>query len=317
MQIDQIRREAIEAVLAACKITMAVQKELVPAKITMQKADRSPVSIADLAAQAIISLKLGNEIKLVAEESSEILQTNVELKHKVVEYVQTVDQKLTENEIMQAIDRGNHQGGNGLFWVLDPIDGTKGFLRHQQYAICLALIDQGEIILSVLGCPNLKISDDETGGLFIAQKDCGAYMRSLNNKVETKIKVSEVADSRQATFVESVESGHANHGLQQDVAKNLGITRKSVRLDSQVKFAAIAKGDADIYLRFSPTKGYQQKIWDIAPGVLLVEEAGGKTSDTNGDPLDFTRGRMIPTASLFVTNGKLHEVVLDAINKTR
>jgi len=63
---------------------------------------------------------------------------------------------LTEDEVLTAIDHGVHGvGPTGRYWVLDPIDGTKGFLRGGQYALCLALIENKEIVLGVLGCPNL------------------------------------------------------------------------------------------------------------------------------------------------------------------
>lgn len=313
MNLKDIKDNAINAIVEACKITTSVQKDLVKEYVTVEKPDRSPVTIADLAAQALISLRLGNEIGLVAEETSEILQANQEMKQHVVRYVQSIKPDISEAKVLQAIDRGNHQGGNGTFWVLDPIDGTKGFLRHQQYAVCLALIEKGEIVFSVLGCPNYDASQEGKGSLFFAEKNKGTFMSSFDRSDEKQISVSDTQNPAEACFVESVESGHADHGLQKNIAGKLGITKASVRLDSQVKFAAIAKGDADIYLRFSPTEGYQQKIWDIAPGALLVEEAGGKITDINGDKLDYTKGRKILTANLFVTNTTLHNSVLKAI----
>ena len=67
-------------------------------------------------------------------------------------------------------------------WTLDPIDGTKGFLRGEQYAICLALIIDGIVQLGVVGCPNLPVDheqpDGEKGCLFIAVKNQGAFQVS-------------------------------------------------------------------------------------------------------------------------------------------
>lgn len=64
-------------------------------------------------------------------------------------------------------------------WTLDPIDGTKGFLRGGQYAICLALIVDGDVKLGVIGCPNFPVGDAESedsqrGGIFTAVKGQGA-----------------------------------------------------------------------------------------------------------------------------------------------
>lgn len=64
-------------------------------------------------------------------------------------------------------------------WTVDPIDGTKGFLRRDQYAICLALIIDGHVQLGVMGCPNLlvdyKEKEGERGCLFVAVRGQGAF----------------------------------------------------------------------------------------------------------------------------------------------
>jgi 3'(2'), 5'-bisphosphate nucleotidase len=75
---------------------------------------------------------------------------------------------------------GVYKGGrSGRFWTLDPIDGTKGFLRGEQYAVCLALIENGEVQLAIQGCPNLprNIHDPCSirGSLFVAVKGQGAF----------------------------------------------------------------------------------------------------------------------------------------------
>ena len=68
----------------------------------------------------------------------------------------------------------------GRYWTLDPIDGTKGFLRGDQYAVALGLIDDGEVILGVLGCPNLPNSDGSRGAIFSAvEGSCEAFYGAL------------------------------------------------------------------------------------------------------------------------------------------
>jgi 3'(2'), 5'-bisphosphate nucleotidase len=59
-----------------------------------------------------------------------------------------------------ALDAGRHDGAAERYWVMDPVDGTKGFLRGDQYAVALALVERGEVVLGVLGCPNLGPADD-------------------------------------------------------------------------------------------------------------------------------------------------------------
>ena len=69
------------------------------------------------------------------------------------------------------------------FWTLDPIDGTKGFLRGEQYAVCLALVVDSRVELGVLGCPNLPVSaaspDGPRGCIFVAARGEGAWQLPL------------------------------------------------------------------------------------------------------------------------------------------
>jgi 3'(2'), 5'-bisphosphate nucleotidase len=99
------------------------------------------------------------------------------------------------------------------------------------------------------------------------------------------------------------------------IASRLGISNEPVRLDSQAKYAIVADGRADMYLRLPTRKDYVEKIWDHAGGVLVVEEAGGRVTDVTGKPLDFTQGRGLErNRGVIVTNGKLHEQVLMAVS---
>lgn len=167
---------------------------------------------------------------------------------------------------MDAIDRGNYGGGaQGRHWALDPIDGTKGFLRGGQYAVCLALIVDGIVQVGVVGCPNLPVDhnkpEGERGALFIAVRGHGAFQRTFTEATETAIHFADISSTAEATFCESVEAGHSSHGDAVEIAKALGITRESVRMDSQAKYCSISRGDADIYLRLPTSKTYVEKIW--------------------------------------------------------
>jgi len=310
---------AIQAVLDASRLTHQVQLELVDDDV-VQKRDRSPVTVADYGAQAVVSHQLAQafpDIPLVGEEDASALRADPDLAAKVSRFAQQVIPKISSDEVMTAIDRGLHGGGSGLFWVLDPIDGTKGFLRRQQYAVCLALIEDGQVLVAVLGCPNLPVDPDqpdgERGCLFVAVDGQGASQLTVSSGQEARISVSGITDSAQASFVESVEAAHADHSRQGKLAAELEISNAPVRMDSQCKFAAVARGQASLYLRLSPKPGYDQKIWDIAAGAKIIEEAGGKVSDAQGNPLNFAHGRTIGTGDLFASNGHLHDRVLRAL----
>ena len=122
----------------------------------------------------------------------------------------------------------------------------------------------------------------------------------------------------EARFCESVESGHSNQSESARIAEQLGITQEPYRIDSQCKYAAIARGDAQIYLRMPTRKDYREKIWDHAAGKLVVECAGGRVSDVEGRPLDFSRGRTLEdNRGVVATCGPIHDEVIEVVGRVR
>jgi 3'(2'), 5'-bisphosphate nucleotidase len=102
------------------------------------------------------------------------------------------------------------------------------------------------------------------------------------------------------------------------VAKLLGVATPPFRIDSQCKYAAIARGDSSIYLRMPTRADYEEKIWDHAAGWMVVTEAGGRVSDVAGRPLDFSIGRTLRNnKGVVATNGKLHDRVVAAVGRVQ
>lgn len=318
---------ALSAVQAAAEICRSVQAGI--SLESLDKKDRSPVTVADFAVQALISGMLADEFPddpLVGEEGADQLRGDdaAEVRAKVVAAVREAHgDDPSEETILDWIDRGQASGGpTGRFWVLDPIDGTKGFLRKEQYAIALALIEDGQVQLGVLGCPNLPESMDAgtegaTGYAFVAVKGEGAQAAQLPaggplGDLQT-IHVSPSGDPASARRCESVESGHASHDEMAQIAEKSQMTAEPVRLDSQAKYATVARGESVAYLRLSPSATYIEKIWDHAAGAIVVEEAGGVVTDLHGKPLDFSLGRELSgNRGIIATNAALHERVVRA-----
>ena len=308
---------AIHAVQQAQIACIHVQNTFIS---SVSKEDRSPVTIADFAAQSIVSMILEEydaAIPLVGEEDAQILRENEELKQKVCSIVHGVLPNKTEEEILNAIDRGTHEGGeNGTFWVLDPIDGTKGFLRKQQYAIALGLVENGNVTLGVLGCPNLprdlNAPEQSIGSLFFATKGGGSF-RWLTSEESEPISVS----NNPLRFCESVEKGHSSHSRSQQIADIVGITAPPIRMDSQCKYALVAQGQAAAYLRLTKG-GYVEKIWDHAAGAIIITEAGGMLTDLHGKPLDFSKGRTLSSNKGIIAScgGSIHQELVAAYSQT-
>ena len=226
---------------------------------------------------------------------------------------------VTTEQALDWIDLGglDPDGSQSHYWTLDPIDGTKGFLRGEQYAIALGLIEHGRVVLGVLGCPNLIGPDGKPGCLLAAVRGQGAQARPLmaTGRAGAKpIRVSDIADAALARFCESVESGHSDQDQSAQIAATLRITAEPIRVDSQAKYAIVARGEAQIYLRLPTKKDYREKIWDHAAGMIVVEEAGGRVTDVRGHRLDFAHGRKLENNSgVVATNHKIHDAVLAAV----
>ncbi|MCL4154052.1 UNVERIFIED_CONTAM: hypothetical protein GTU68_042958 [Idotea baltica] len=258
---------------------------------------------------------------MIAEEDSADLRLPENQAHleRVLSELSAVDLDASSDEVCRWIDHGAHDGSSSRYWTLDPIDGTKGFLRKEQFAVSLALIVDGEIQVAALACPNLSAQDtwdNACGVVFSAVRGCGAQLSPLDleNVTPHTVRVSGTGNPKMARMCESVESGHSSHDHSAMILEKLGITEDAVRLDSQAKYGVVARGEADIYLRLPTRPGYEEKIWDHAGGVLVVEEAGGEVSDIDGKPLDFSIGRTLKeNRGVVVTNGLLHAKVLDAI----
>ena len=321
---------AIAAVAQAAKVCKHVQANLVTAD-TLEKRDKSPVTVADFASQAVVCAALADAFPddaVVGEEAADALRTEDQkvLRDAVVSHVRSAmsntENQVCANEetILSWIDRGNADGTTKRFWTLDPIDGTKGFLRGQQYAVALALIENGQVVLGVLGCPNLPGPTGSGNGLIMSavtgQSTAIQSTSDGKNQNASQVQPCNIADTKGARFCESVESGHSDQDASVQIAKKLGITTESVRMDSQCKYAVVARGDASIYLRLPTHADYQEKIWDHAAGMIVVQEAGGTVTDISGKTLDFTQGQTLAkNHGIIATTGNIHQQVLTAVSE--
>ncbi|KAK9826270.1 hypothetical protein WJX74_004713 [Apatococcus lobatus] len=337
---------ACKAVRLAAGLCQRVQQVLKDDEKT-NKLDASPVTIADYGAQALVAWSLQQSLpqqkfSMVAEEDATDLRKEdaadmVSSLSKLVNAVLTEQgaDALREGQILDLIDTGSSEGGSqDRHWVLDPIDGTRGFVGMRQYAICLGLLDAGKVVAGVLGCPNLPkaaITDADglagsalrsgkadVGCLFAASRGNGAFVGSIagDEMPSTRINVQEqYSKPEEARFMESFESRHSDFNFSGRVAQLLGVTKPPLRLDSQVKYGALARGDAAIFMRF-PKKGYREKIWDHCAGAVIVEEAGAIISDAAGTPLDFGKGRFLDLQDgIIAAPASIHPALVKAVQE--
>ncbi|KAH9813900.1 hypothetical protein DFH28DRAFT_1222200 [Melampsora americana] len=285
------------------------------------------------------------KLKEIEELINESLLTDLSLlEDQSIWNQDDIPKRLNQSEILNYINLSSHpaaketekgENNNGdRFWTLDPIDGTKGFLRSDQYSICLSLIINQKVTLSFISAPNLSIhpylsqsqsqsqsQQSNLGTLFFAETGQGSYQRLINptqESIYSRLQIDPI-DLNQfrstGRFCESYESAHSNQTLNSKILSHLNVTNPNpIRLDSQVKYALMARGDVNVYLRLPIDLNYKEKIWDHAAGSLLVEESGGKVTDMWGKPLNFSLGQtLIENEGILASHPNLHHHLLNAI----
>jgi 3'(2'), 5'-bisphosphate nucleotidase len=314
---------ALQAVGQAARLARQIQVELTPPALI--KEDRSPVTVADYSVQAVLSGKLAQAFPndpLIAEETSAALQapSGALTLAQVNRYVVRLIPEATPAAACSWIERGQAEPAQ-RFWTCDPIDGTKGFLRGGQYAVALALVEGGQVQVGVLGCPRLsnlsQAEPSDPGMVMIAVRGQGAWMTALDEPGKlTALHVSGCQEAQQARLVRSYAAEHTNVQLVDRLAAELGLEAPPLRVDSQVKYALLAAGAAELMLRVMPAGNptYKEKMWDVAAGALIVQEAGGKVTDLDGKELDFGAGRTLRhNRGVLASNGRLHTAALRAL----
>jgi len=345
MRKEKVKTSAISAVAQACFIARAVQSKLF-AWIGWFRSDGTPVTVADFAVQAYIVALLHREFpthKFMAQDFREPLKKDPLLINDVLRTVNRNADRfniplLTREEIVAAMELCTHKGGteedkqeNQYTWMLGGIDGSRGYIKRRQYCISLALVHQGKPVLGVLGCPKLPFDlkySKATGTIFYASAGCGTFMLSENavykavhcnrnlNNLGIRVRTSLETETKRAAMVESVEKSQNSREKSESVAKLLGIVTRPMCMDSQAKYGCISRGEAHIFLKFSGRR-HTANTWAHAAGAIVIEEAGGKVTDGLGNPLDFSKGRLLDTnGAIVATNGPIHAQVVEAIQKT-
>jgi 3'(2'), 5'-bisphosphate nucleotidase len=324
---------ALDAVRQAALLVRHIQSELVGSggpSGAITKTDFSPVTVADFAAQALVARQLASafpDLALVAEEDTQELRKpeSASALESITRFVSAgLRSQVTPDTVCQWIDHNRADPGQvNQFWTLDPIDGTKGFLRGDQYAIALALVDHGQVQVAALACPALvdayRPDLEGNGSLVIAARGQGCWVTDLAGPGNFHpLKVSTRSNPTDTRILRSFESGHTNVSQIDLFSQALGVQVEPVLMDSQAKYAVLAAGKGDLLLRLlsASQPNYREKIWDQAAGSLVLEEAGGVITDLDGQPLDFTTGRSLTrNRGILATNGPLHPAALEALRQ--
>jgi HAL2 family 3'(2'),5'-bisphosphate nucleotidase len=322
-------REAVLLAAAACR---RAQSEIESVRAAT-KDDKSPVTVADFAAQAVVAASLADQLGprftaagLVAEEDPAFLREpgRAAYLEATVEVARSVRPELSAERLLAALEAGGKpSGGAGAFFTLDPIDGTKGFLRGQQYAIALAFVEAGRPVAGALACPNLALDPtapvdvaDPEGSLYVAVRGGGTWeLACVRDSRRAPRALPRAASLDRAVRVTaSVEKAHSSVSDTDRVIAAVRADPAVVRLDSSAKYAVVARGQADAYLRLPTRADYVERIWDHAAGVIVAEEAGVRVTDVTGAELDFAHGRGLErNRGVVVAHPDAHPLLIAAI----
>ena len=283
----------------------------------LEKLEREPVTLADYGSQAVILRAAALEFpddRVIAEEGSGHLlgSTGEDGATAIAALVgDAIGLPCSRHDVVAWID---HTGGlGGRTWAVDPIDGTKGFLRGDQFAVAVGILEEGVPVAGVLGCPRFEVAGT-TGVLFWGGPGLGSFVEPLTGGEPKPVFVSSVTRADATRVLGSVEAAHGDPSLVRELIERVGLGGGWVRIDSQVKYGAVAAGLAEVYLRPRSRHDWRERVWDHAAGAAIVAGAGGTVTDLDGVPLDFTTGSVLEgNRGVLVTNGPLHGVILEAL----
>lgn len=272
---------------------------------SFKKVDKSPVTLADFASQLYIISKLKEFFPNDSIIAEELLEQN--LNRIIYNHIKSCYTSLNLEFPKKINEIINYRGPLSDYkWTVDPIDGTKGYIKGLSYAIGIGLMKNSYPMLSAIITPNYN---EKGTAVFIAEKNQGAKA-SYGGEPFKPISVSDQDNLETSRMCLSL---HYNKPWVTKFANLVNISSR-IQIDSMAKFCKIADGSADFYLK--PMNINRSFSWDFLPGTLLVQEAGGKISDITGNPVQFNNEKCVVKApGMLATNGLLKEKILKELDK--
>jgi len=289
-------------------------------KLSPDKQDTEPVTLADYGSQAIICRAIQQyfpEDAVLAEEAGNqfIELTNEASRAEILNLLTVIlDVNVSQDDIVRWMDHGVNRPDAKRTWVIDPIDGTKGFINMRHYAVAVGIVEEGLPVGGIIGAPGYGdgVSGNDDDGMIFYTKDGKAYQERIEDSRAQEITVSNrTSDLR---VVQSFEKKHASKSRMEIVREKADMADATIReLDSMEKYALVANGDADVYMRLPNLDNKRPHLaWDHAAGVAIVLTAGGQATDVDGSPLNFSQGRILPNRGMLVSNGQVHDRLVAA-----
>ncbi|MCS7047187.1 MAG: 3'(2'),5'-bisphosphate nucleotidase CysQ [Gemmataceae bacterium] len=189
-------------------------------------------------------------------------------------------------------------------WIIDPIDGTRGFAqKNGEFSVMVAFVERGRIALGIVAQP-------AAGRLTFARVGAGCWRWDGGDASATRCQVTGTASLAQATLTQSRSRDPSKP------SRWVQALRPGKVIESHsagVKLALVARGEADLYL--NTYDAFHD--WDICAGHILVTEAGGIVTGSDGEPLTYGRPGAWQRHGLLASNGRLHDAALACLKMAR
>ncbi len=269
---------------------------------SFEKSDKTPVTLADIATQVYIINSLKRNFpqdNIIAEEEGTILDDDAE--SLILKCYRDL-----HIEIRNLKEIVNYRGPpSKRQWTIDPIDGTQGFVEGLSYAIGIGFMKESLPTACAISVPSY---DDRGMALFCAERGKGAHA-SYGEGPFSKISASKTSELKDLVLCQSL---HYDLPWVSEYAIKIGI-QKSIKIDSMLKFCKVADGSADLYIK--PIDLKHSYSWDYMPGILIVEEAGGKVTDLKNEPIWIEDEHIRWSApGIVASNGIVHDNLLQELS---
>lgn len=273
------------------------------------------VTLADYGVQAILGKTIQEYFPddgVIAEETAEHFTQALapEQKERLATLVgEILGEAVSVEHIAGWLNHGKGRAA-ACTWVIDPVDGTRGFIAYKPYIIGVGMVESGKVMGGILGAPSYS------GGKLFYAWDGNAYERDMESGEDRTLLVSGSAAEIRPVVNDIGLSIVEKQAIARQTAARAFDDPATDRIYALLEaYLMVAQGRADLFL-CRPLNRCSVKAWDHAAGVALVEAAGGKVTDLDGAALDFSTGETLTrNRGVVITNGHIHEVVLNGLSE--